>query len=94
MRDILSTENVKAMAHAVSVSRKQMSAILSSLSIKLSLKVDGVAIVCDACVERYGDNIEGAIIYLMDGGQRRIAVPPVEGRILHEHDLSRHPEIL
>ena len=28
----------------------------------------------------------------MDGRERLIPVPPIEGRILHEHDLSLHPE--
>ena len=59
--------------------------------VQCGLPAEGaVAIVCDGCIERYSDNIEGKIIYLMDGGQRRIAVPPVEGCIIHEHDLSRH----
>ena len=53
-----------------------------------------VAIVCDSCIEQYGsDNIEDKIIYLMDRMHRRIVVPPAEGRILHKHDLSRHPEL-
>lgn len=34
-----------------------------------------------------------AVRFVMDGMERRIPVPPIEGRILHEHDLSRHPEI-
>ena len=29
----------------------------------------------------------------MDGREKRIPVPPIEGRILHEHDLSRHSEL-
>ena len=59
--------------------------------VQCGLPAEGaVAIVCDACIERYGDNIEEKIIYLMDGGQRRLVVPPVEGRIPHKHDMSRH----
>ena len=52
-----------------------------------------VAIVCDPCFEKYSDTIEDEIRFLMDGRERRIPVPPIEGRIPHEHDLSRHPEI-
>ena len=52
-----------------------------------------VAIVCDTCIEKYVSNdIEDLIRFLMDGRERRIPVPPIEGRILHEHDMSHHPE--
>ena len=52
-----------------------------------------VAIVCDTCIEKCdSDNIEDEIRFLIDGRQRRLPVPPIEGRILHEHDQSRPPE--
>lgn len=51
-----------------------------------------IAIVCDACFIAYGDEIEDQIKYLMNGKKGRIPVPPVANRVLHEHDLSLHPE--
>ena len=51
-----------------------------------------VAIVCDTCIEKCSDNIEENIRFLMAERERRIPAPPIEGRILHEHDLSHHPE--
>ena len=60
--------------------------------VQCGLSAEGaVAIVCDACLERYGaGTIEDRIRFLMDGRERRIPVPLIEGRTLHEHDLSRH----
>ena len=49
-----------------------------------------VACVCDTCIEKY-DNVEAEIKFLMDS-HRRIPVPPVEERVLHQHNLSLHPE--
>ena len=63
--------------------------------VQCGLPAEGaVAIVCDACIERYGsDTIENEIRFLMDGRERRIPVPPIEERVLHEHDIYRHLEL-
>ena len=50
-----------------------------------------VAIVCDTRIEKYSDTLEDKIRFLMDGREGRISMPPIEGRIFHEHDLSHHP---
>ena len=40
------------------------------------LPIEGaVAIVCDTCIEKYSDNIEDEIKFLMDGREKRISVP-------------------
>ena len=31
--------------------------------------------------------------FVMDGMERRIPMPLIEERTLHEHDQSRHPEV-
>ena len=54
--------------------------------------VGAMAIVCGDCYNKYGENTEGQIKYLMNGKTGRISVPPVENRVTHEHDLSLHPE--
>lgn len=60
------------------------------------LPVEGaVAAVCDACMEKYKDDvdIETKLKFLMDTAERRIPMPPVEERVPHVHDLSKHPEV-
>ena len=52
-----------------------------------------VAVICDACVDEHGVNIEDKIKFLMNN-KERIPVPPVEIRIPHEHDYSLHSEII
>ena len=44
----------------------------------------------EAVRQSMGTDLEFDIFLVMDGRERRIPVPPIEGRILHEHDLSRH----
>lgn len=62
---------------------------------KCGLPAEGaVAIVCDACIEKHGDDTEKHIRFLMDSAERRIPVPPEEERVPHEHDLSYHVDEL
>lgn len=62
--------------------------------VQCGLKMEGaIAIVCDTCIELYGkqSDFKDKIKFLMNG-IKRIPVLPVEKRVPHEHDLSRHPE--
>ena len=59
-----------------------------------NLPMEGaVAVVCETCIRVYGEvSVWDQIKFLMDGRDRRIPVPPVEERIHHDHDYSKHPE--
>ena len=60
---------------------------------KCGLAPEGaLAIICDTCADESDPNVEDKIKLLMNG-IKRIPVPPVEERIPHGHDLSRHPEV-
>lgn len=61
--------------------------------VQCGLSTEGaMAIVCGDCYDKYGEDIEDQIKYLMNGKKGRISVPPVENRVTHEHNLSLHPE--
>lgn len=51
-----------------------------------------VAVICLDCLDKYEDDLEDKLKYLMNSKKGRIPVPPVENRVTHEHDFSLHPE--